>query len=407
MARVRLKQLAESPIDRGFGLELPYVALEHVESYVGRTVDRFEQEIRNADDAILFEPGDVLFGKLRPYLVKVLNPDHAGCASGEFLVLRPRRALDSRFLYYLCLSRPFTGWADATSYGVKMPRTTWEAVGDFEVDVRSLQEQRAIADFLDRETARIDALIRQKRELVRLLTLRRGAVRANAVLGRIGRFSELVATGDPTLPELPNGWRPVRLRHVAQQITVGVVVTPSAFYTEEGLPFIRGFNVRPGVVTDDDLARISPEGNAGHPMSILRRDDVLVVRTGQAGAASVVPGWAVGGNCVDVLVVRCGPSLRPKFLEVVLNSEPAARQIETMSVGAIQSHFNVSALRELVLPLPPTDEQDRALGIIQTEEARMARLIELGNRQVQLLEERRQAVIDAAVTGQIDIDRAA
>lgn len=110
---------------------------------------------------------------------------------------------------------------------------------------------------------------------------------------------------------------------------------------------------------------------------------------------------------MDVLIVRCGPSLRPRFLELVLNSEPAARQIEAMSVGAIQHHFNVSALRELVLPLPPVDEQDRVIATVREEDGPMLRLIAYGNRQVQRLQERRQALITAAVTGQVHVDQVA
>lgn len=271
------------------------------------------------------------------------------------------------------------------------------------VSVPSLAAQRKFADFLDRETARIDGLIQRRLDLIRLSTLRRNALRANAVLGRLGPSSELVPTGEAALPELPRSWGSIRLKRVATEVTVGVVVRPSTFYADEGLPFIRGFNVRPGVVTDHDLAWISSEGNALHPKSILRPGDVLVVRTGQAGAAAVVPDWAVGGNCVDVLIVRCQPLLRPKFLELFLNAEPAARQVETMSVGAIQTHFNVSALQNLVMPIPPVSEQDRVIAVVEDEDAQMLQLIDAANRQVQLLGEHRQALITAAVNGEIDV----
>ncbi len=109
---------------------------------------------------------------------------------------------------------------------------------------------------------------------------------------------------------------------------------------------------------------------------------------------------------MDVLIVRCGPRLRPKFLEIVINSEPAARQIETMTVGAIQSHFNVSALRDLVVPLPPLDEQDKVIAMAEEQDAPLRDLVQLGARQVQVLEERRRVLITGAVTGQIDVMKA-
>ena len=144
-----------------------------------------------------------------------------------------------------------TSWIGRTQHpwARRCPRTDWEQVSAFRFPIPSVEEQRGIADFLNRETARIDELIREKRQLVQLLTLRRGALLANTVMGRIGGFPEVVPTGDPALPELPRGWRPVRLRHLAAEVTVGVVVTPSAFYAEEGMPFIRGFNVREQLLT--------------------------------------------------------------------------------------------------------------------------------------------------------------
>jgi type I restriction enzyme S subunit len=318
------------------------------------------------------------------------------------MTLVPREELNSRyFRYQLTASRPAL---EALGQGATFVELSSGSLRSFRVVAPSAEVQTRVADFLDYETARIDAVIERRRELIRLSRLRRGALLANAVLGRLGdSVARIEPTGNPSIPELPVGWRTARLRHVVAQTTVGVVVTPAAFYADEGLPFLRGFNVRPGVVTDYDLARISSEGNALHPKSILQIGDVLVVRTGQTGAAAVVPDWAVGGNCVDVLIVRCGRSLRPQFLEFVLNSEHAARQIDAGSVGAIQSHFNVGALRDLVLPVPPVVEQDRIVALVEKEDALVLRLMEAAGHQVGLLLEHRQALITAAVTGQIDV----
>lgn len=393
----RLRTLARSVREVTPGLELPYLALEHVESHIGQFVPGFEPKVRRIELEVLFQPGDVLFGKLRPYLAKVLAPGFRGAASGEFLVLRASTDLLPRFLFYLCLSRPLLDWAEASSVGTKMPRTGWERLSEFRFQVPSVDQQRRLANFLDRETTRIDALIEAKRRLIDLVSLRRQAVVSNAVLGRLDA-RELVRTGDASIPELPSGWRAVRLRHAVREITVGVVVTPAAFYADEGLPFIRGFNVSPGRISRTDLAWISPEASALHPKSVLRSGDVLVVRTGQAGAAAVVPEWAVGGNCVDTLVVRCNGSLSPQYLESFLNSYTARRQIETLSVGAIQGHLNVGALQELVVPLPPRGEQDRLVRELQVDDAKLEALTEALAAQVGLLVERRQSLITSKVS---------
>ena len=79
----------------------------------------------------------------------------------------------------------------------------------------------------------------------------------------------------------------------------------------------------------------------------------MVVRTGQAGAACVVPEDMDGANCVDLLIVRRSPRLDPHFLEFVINSDWTIRHIEKHSVGSIQSHFNVESLKQLPVPVPP------------------------------------------------------
>ena len=84
-----------------------------------------------------------------------------------------------------------------------------------------------------------------------------------------------------------------------------------------------------------------------HLKSRLIRGDIVVVRTGQAGAACVVPEDMDGANCVDLLIVRRSPRLDPQFLEYVINSDWTIKHIEQHSVGSIQSHFNVESLKQL------------------------------------------------------------
>lgn len=198
------------------------------------------------------------------------------------------------------------------------------------------EQQRAIADFLDRETHRIDALTDAKRRMINLLEEKRSALR-DRILGRVSE-------------------EPVALKRSAD-ITVGIVVQPARLYVEEGVPVLRGLNVREGVVDRENLRFISNRENLEHSKSILRDGDVVVVRTGQAGAAAVVPRWAVGGNCVDLLLVRPSASLDSKYLEYWLNSAATSRQVEKFSVGAIQAHYNVGALRELLISVPDLPQQ--------------------------------------------------
>ena len=96
--------------------------------------------------------GDVLFGKLRPYLAKTWLVDRAAYASTELLCLRPNGTTDSRWLSYVCAGRPMVEWAVATSDGTKMPRTSWDKLSEYRVSVPDPLRQREIADYLDAAT---------------------------------------------------------------------------------------------------------------------------------------------------------------------------------------------------------------------------------------------------------------
>ncbi len=171
--------IAEKPLD---AQHLPYVGLENVEAWTGRHIKETDQKPESV--ANLFEIGDVLFGKLRPYLAKVLMPNFKGRCTGELLVLRPRK-YDTRFLQYLLLADNFINNVDASTYGAKMPRAEWDFIGNLKPPLPPHPQQTTIADFLDQETTRIDALKTKINRAIELLREKRTALISAAVTGKI------------------------------------------------------------------------------------------------------------------------------------------------------------------------------------------------------------------------------
>jgi type I restriction enzyme, S subunit len=157
--------------------------------------------------------------------------------------------------------------------------------------------------------------------------------------------------------------------------------------------------VKPGVVSDLDLMHIRPDANEANPKSILREDDIVVVRTGNAGSAARVPAWAAGGNAVDLLIVRRSPTLDSGFLEAVLNSNVVRVQIAKQSVGALQAHFNVESLGNLLVPVATNGQQVETLAAIETARSRANGLAGNLRREIELLIERRLALISTHLGG--------
>lgn len=182
---LRLKYSADLVNEKvnGAACELPYTGLEHIESWTGK---RLVTDAATSSDgqASLHRAGDVLFGKLRPYLAKAYVAENGGICTSELLVLRPKAVLQ-RFLRDYLLNPCFISVVDSSTYGAKMPRASWEFIGSLPVLVPPPDEQHAIVRFLDRETARIDALIEKKRRQIELLHEKRAALISAAVTGKI------------------------------------------------------------------------------------------------------------------------------------------------------------------------------------------------------------------------------
>ncbi len=255
-------------------------------------------------------------------------------------------------------------------------------LGSLLVPATGGEDQRRIADYLDRETATIDALIEKQRQLIAVLTQRRRTVVEESLVKH-------------ELREFP-------LRRLMTG-TVGIVVTPAKWYGEDGPLAVRGLNIREGVFDMNDVVRMSREGDALHPKSRLRAGDVVIVRTGDAGRAAVVPPNLEGTQAIDVLIVRCGPTLEPQFLVDLLSSRVLDDAISTSTSGTIQGHLNVGALKALSIPLPSAAEQRELSAFWAQETEKIDALIAKAERFIELAQERRAALITAAVTGQIEI----
>jgi type I restriction enzyme, S subunit len=325
-----------------------------------------------------------------PAFVAQSTPD---MVCGYHLALvRPSQDMHPKYLYWALASLGFQSQMTASATGVTRFGLRQEFVGNGTIPRPPLEEQRRIADFLDAETARIDRLSAKRRRMKELLAFKRECT-VEFELGVDGAGSTEHAL--------------VPLKYLADEITVGIVITPARWYVDhDGVPALRGVNVRAGRIVRDDVALISAQGHAANNKSRLHAGDVVVVRTGQAGAAAVVPPDFDGANCIDLIVIRPGRKLAPRYVEYVLNSGYAGRRVDEYSVGSIQGHFNVGAMKQIPFPALPRSDQERAVDRIDSRVEPIDHLIRKLAQQDSVLQERRRALITAAVTGKFDVTTA-
>lgn len=250
-------------------------------------------------------------------------------------------------------------------------------------------QQRAIADFLDTETTRIDALIAKKRRMFHLVAERQSAA-----------WSWLL---DPPDPAYTKGWRWLQVRHFCPEVTVGVVVDPSSYFTGAGVPFIHGTDVRTGWIDHSALKFMSAESNRRLSKSKVYAGDVIAMRVGEPGRAAIVPPDLDGSNCASVLVFRKSVILDSSILAAFLNSRYGRSQIEAAQYGAAQGVLNVAHARALVVPVPGREDQERIISKLGRVDRSHEAFSERLTRQIELLHEHRQALITAAVIGELDI----
>lgn len=383
----RLGQLARivnggtpTPDEGNWEGKIPFITPPDIRRYSGQAIRDTERTLTLEgvqSGSTLVEDGVIL--STRAPIGLVARVDRPSAFNQGCRVLTSGR-LEPRYLTYALLAS--SAALEALGQGTTFMELGTGALRSFRVPVPSGRQQVEIANFLDGETAKIDALIEKQRLLISGMSERRSAILDHLVL---------------TLPGAAE-----RLRRFAD-VTVGIVVTPSAWYADDGVVALRGVNVRPESLSLDDVVYLSEEGDALHEKSRLRTGDVVVVRTGQAGAACAVPPSLFGANAIDLLIVRCRAGVMPEYLAAVLNSGLIAEAVKTGSVGAIQGHFNVSALKDVMVPIPDLPTQRAFLSEWRIRSAQLDALVCKVERAVVIAQEHRAALITEAVTGQLDL----
>ncbi len=322
-------------------------------------------------------------------------------------VIRPRQdVLLPRFLLRTMQASAVNQQFQMAATGITRYGLPKSSIGEAWFPVPSLDEQRAIADFLDFETVRIDTLVAKKRELTERLKEKRAAL-VSRVVARghlLAARRKFKPSGIAWIGDVPEHWHIRRLRHISDGITVGVVVNPSSYVSDEGVPFLLGGDIHEGSIDTSDCDRCTPEVSDG-PLrkSRLNSGDLVVVRVGYPGVAAVVPPELEGANCASMMIVRRHERFNSRWLMYALNSQIGRDQIEIVQYGAAQKQFNISHAVDFSFPFPPLSEQAVIADYLDHETANLDRMMLKVDAVIERLQEYRTALITAAVTGKIDV----
>jgi len=340
---------------------------------------------------------------LRSFQGGVERSKYPGCVSPAYTVLRSIAPVIESYWGYLLKSNEYIEALQSMTDGIRDGKTiSYQQFGQIPLPVPDLFEQTQIAAFLDRETAKIDALVAQQRRLMELLKEKRQAVISHAVTRGLNPEAPMKPSGLEWLGDVPEHWEVKRLKHISPFITVGIVVNPSTYVSDDGFPFIYGGDIREGVIDWENSRRISSDSSDANAKTRLREGDLLTVRVGAPGITAVVPVECEGGNCASVMLVRKG-HFNSHWLCFAMNTRMVRFQVEVVQYGAAQEQFNISHAINFWIATPPQSEQDEIAVFLAAEAAKFDTLTTEAQHAIDLLQERRTALISAAVTGQIDL----
>lgn len=391
---------------------VPYVGLENIESWTGKLLP-IDPDIIPSGVANRFTTKNTLFGKLRPYLAKACNPGFDGLCSTELLVIESED-FDRRTLLYWLLADGFIKLVDSSTYGSKMPRANWDFIGNCLLPVPPLPEQTAIADFLDRETGRIDALVKRKRRLIELLREKRTALISRTVTRGLPaeaarefglephtRFKD---SGVEWLGEVPEEWEIWKLSHGFQNTGSGTT-PPSdndAWYDgnipwvttselRESIIYETSKNVSIDAITTFSALKLFPEGSLAIAMY-----GATIGRLGILG----VPATTNQACCV----MYGERDLNARFM--FLWFQAFREQVILLATGGGQPNISQEKIRSIRVACPSIPEQTAIATYLDRETSKIDRLVEKVEAAVGRLQEYRTALITAAVTGKIDVREA-
>ena len=334
----------------------PYLGLEHLDGDGGIDCIQTVGSAGLKSNKFQFSDRHVLFGKLRPYLRKIVRPEFSGVCSTDIIPILPKEGVSRDYLFYFLRTPDTVNLATSRCSGANLPRLSPKQLASFKIPLPPFAEQKRIAGILDAA----DALRAKRREaLAELDTLLQSTF--------LDMFGEL--TG--------NGWEMVTVEDVARKKNGAIRTGPfgsqllHSEFVGEGIRVLGIDNAVANVFREGEPRFITPQKYERLRRFTVRPGDVLITIMGTCGRCAVVPGdVGVAINtkhlcCITLDSEKC----LPVFMHAYFLEHPLARRyLERSAKGAIMAGLNMGIIKALPIPVPPLDLQHRFAAIVESVE---------------------------------------
>jgi len=384
--------------------DLAYIGLENIESKTGKIIESIstDEEVTIEGTSNVFFQGDILFGKLRPYLAKCTVAQFDGKCTTELLVIKTKNGeLHNKYLGYLMLSSAFIDLVNSSTYGSKMPRANWDFIGNQYIPSIDINEQTQIANFLDQKTAEIDSLIADKEKLIALLGEQRQAIITEAVTKGLNPDVKMKDSGVEWIGEIPEGWRISRIKYQAD-INKNTLAENTDADLEIEYIDIGSVNAK-GEVTK--VESFTFEKAPSRARRILKNGDTIV-STVRTYLKAITWFEKVEGNLIcstGFAVLSPKKTIHPRYLSYLFRSTKYIDEIVSRSTGVSYPAITAGEIGMLECLLPDIDEQKEIAEFIDKRLNEIDSLLQGIKDQIDKIKEYRQSLIFEAVTGKIDV----
>jgi type I restriction enzyme, S subunit len=353
----------------------------------------------------LFPPRSIVLSTRAP-IGSVAITSVSACTNQGCKTLVPKKGDSSEFFAYALGS--YKEDLNSHGRGTTFLELSGDALGAYRVAVPPRADQYAIASFLDLETAKIDHLIQKQEHLIQLLQEKRQAVISHAVTRGLEAGVQMKDSGVDWLGGVPSHWTRSRIKYSLHKL-IDTEHKTAPFYDDGQYLVVRTSNVKNGNLVLNDAKYTDHEGfTEWTKRGRARPDDIIFTREAPAGEACLVPAGLDLCLGQRTVLMRINQSrLIPRFCLWSLYAGLASEFVANLSQGSTVSHFNMSDIKNIPLMLPPVSEQDKIISFVSSETLKIDCLISKANQSIELMRERRSALISAAVTGKIDIREAA
>jgi len=413
----RLKAIVEESLKYGANesaeLDDPtlprFVRITDIGDDGGLREDTFKSLPVEIAEPYLLKEGDVLLARSGATVGKSFIYSKqwgTACFAGYLIRARLKQVCCiPKWLYYFCQTDSYWGYVLGSQIQATIQNVSAEKYSGLRLPLPSPSEQTRIVEFLDRETGKIDELVAEQQRLMELLKEKRQAVISHAVTKGMNPRAPMKPSGIEWLGDVPVHWNIVLLKRAFQSVDYGI---SDALEAEGSVAILRMGNIANGRVVMEDL-KFTDEVEPG---LLLRRGDLLYNRTNSldlVGKVGMFVGAPYAVSFASYLVrMRTMVDSVPEFFAYLLNTEGIlglARSSAFVAIG--QCNLNPTRYGQIEVAIPPKAEQIAIVAVLDEELAKLDALAAEAQKAIDLLQERRTALISAAVTGQIDVRKLA